>query len=450
MRYFGPAGFGLLTVAMTALPASAQDKAALPPTTACPAAVAEIATCYSAKHESGAYLLAAMPKNWNGNLIVFAHGGPAVVPPTATTSQSDLTRYAYLVKSGYGWVASSYRREGYGVRMAAEDSDHARRFFIERIGKPKRTIMHGQSYGGLVSTKVLELYGKSADGSLNYDGAFLNSGLVIGAALGHEFRADLRAVYQYYCKNLPRPDEAQYPLWMGLPAESKMTLKSLEALVDECTGIAKPANARTDLQKQNLANILGVMRIPQREFVRHLQAATFLFREIVERTTQGRNAFSNIGVQYNGSTDDVALNRDVARFAADPVAIANLKADGSPTGALPVPVLSIHSINDPRVAVEVQSVYRDVVTAAGNGERLVQIFTDENEHSGQSASEVSAAYEALMQWIDKGIKPTPQAIAARCGELGTTVEGPCRYHPEFTPKSYNTRYARGAAQVPVR
>src|SRR5712691_8069356 len=112
MRYISPVGLGLLSFVTTALPVLSQDvpKAALPPTTACPAAIAEIATCYSAKHESGAYLLAAMPKNWNGNLVVFAHGGPAVVPPTATTSQSDLVKYAFAVKGGYAWVASSYRR----------------------------------------------------------------------------------------------------------------------------------------------------------------------------------------------------------------------------------------------------------------------------------------------------------------------------------------------------
>ena len=68
MRYYGPAGLGLLTVAVTTCSASAQEKSALPAATACPAAIAEIATCYSAKHDSGAYLLAAMPKNWNGNL----------------------------------------------------------------------------------------------------------------------------------------------------------------------------------------------------------------------------------------------------------------------------------------------------------------------------------------------------------------------------------------------
>jgi hypothetical protein len=437
-------GLGLFAIVTIAVPAMAQDKPALPATTACPTALAEIATCYSAKHESGAYLLAAMPKNWNGNLVVFAHGGPAVVPPTATTSQNDLARYSYLVKSGYGWVASSYRREGYGVRFAAEDSEHARRFFVERIGKPRRTIMHGQSYGGLVSTKVLELHGKSADGSLNYDGAFLNSGFVIGAAQGHDFRADLRAVYQYYCKNLPRPDEAQYPLWSGIPAASTMTLKVLEALVDECTGIAKQAAARSDVQKQNLANILGVMRFSAPLLVRHLQASTFLFREIAERTTQGRSAFSNMVVEYRGSTDDVALNRGIVRFDSDPAAVAALKADGEPTGALPVPVISVHSMNDPQVAVEVQSVFRRYVEAAGNGDRLVQAYTDENQHSGQSAPEVAASYDALMLWIEKGTKPTAQSIATRCGELLQGSDGLCRYHPEFQPKSYSTRYARGA------
>ena len=140
--------------------------------------------------------------------------------------------------------------------------------------------------------------------------------------------------------------------------------------------------------------------------VRHMQAATFLFREIAERITQGRSAFSNIDVHYTGSSNDAELNRGVARFAADPAAVALLKADGEPTGTLPVPVVSIHSINDPQVVVEVQSAYRDAVERAGSGERLVQAFTDESAHTGQSAPELAAALDALMQWIEKGTKPT--------------------------------------------
>ncbi len=442
MQHFGPASVAVIALVASAAPAAAQagSPAALPAAVACPAAVAEIATCYSEHLASGAYLLAAMPKDWNGNLIVFGHGGPAVVPPTATSSQGDLAKYAFAVKSGFGWVASSYRREGYGVQMAAEDSDQARKFFIERIAKPRRTIYHGASYGGLVGAKLIEAYGRNADGSASYDGAFFNSGFVVGAPIGHQFRADLRAVYQYYCKNLPGPDEPQYPLWSGLPAQSKMTLKDLETAIDACTGVAHPAAERSEPQKHNLANILGVMRFPERMLARHMQAATFVFRDIAERITQGRSAFSNIDVQYTGSSNDAELNRGVARFATDPAAVAQLKADGEPTGALPLPVVSIHSLNDPQVVVEVQSAYWAAVERAGSGERLVQAFTDENEHTGQSAPELAAALDALMQWIEKGTKPSAQTIAADCERRRETFAGRCSYHPEYSPKPYGTRY----------
>jgi len=95
--------------------------------------------------------------------------------------------------------------------------------------------------------------------------AFLNSGFVVGAAQGHDFRIDLRRSIILL----------QEPATPGEPAISALERPSsrvqddaegLESLVDECTGVSKPANARTDLQKQNLANILGVMRFSERSW----------------------------------------------------------------------------------------------------------------------------------------------------------------------------------------
>jgi hypothetical protein len=423
------------------------QKAALPDATPCPDQVAAIATCYTAKLETGAYVTAAMPKSWNGDLVVFAHGGPSLLPPTATSSKTDLDKYAYAVRRGLAWVASTYRREGYGVAMAAADTDDARRLFIARIAKPRRTVLHGASYGGLVGAKLIETYAKNPDGSLNFDGAFLNSGAVSGATLNYQHRVDLRAVYQYYCRNMPRPDEAPYPLWNGVAPDSKMTLKDLEATVDECTGVSHAAAERSERQKQNLANILGVMGYPENLLVRHMQAGTLLFRDIVKNTTGGRNPFSNVGVRYKGSSDDAALNRDVVRFEADPAAAGALRAEGDPTGVVPVPVVSIHSINDPQVVIETQSAYLDAVKAAGGTDRLVQAFTDERGHTAQSAPELAAALDALMQWIDKGTKPTAQSIAAGCEQLRTSLDGPCRYRPEYAPQPYATRYYTREAAV---
>jgi len=429
--------------------AVAQDtpKAALPDPAACPEAVVAIATCYLAKDENGGFITAAMPKNWNGDLVVFAHGGPSLEPPTPKGSKSDLQRLAFPVQRGFAWVASSYRREGYGIGMAAADVDNARKFFIVRIAKPRRTVMIGASYGGLVGTKVIETFDKSPDGSTNYNGALFISGAVLGATLLYQQRVDLRAVYQYYCQNLPRPGEPQYPLWNGVAPDSKMLLKDLGSLIDDCTGIEHPAAGRSEAQKQNLANIIGVMGYPENLLVRHMQSATLLFRDIVKNTTGGMNPFGNVDIRYHGSTDDVALNRDVTRFTADPSAVAALKADGDPTGALPVPVVAIHSINDPQVVVEAEAAFRTTVDAAGSGDKLVQAYTDERAHVGQSAPELTAALDGLMQWIDTETKPSAQSIAAGCQAMRASLDGSCHYHPDFTPKPYNTRYYPREASI---
>jgi hypothetical protein len=176
-----------------------------------------------------------------------------------------------------------------------------------------------------------------------------------------------------------------------------------------------------------------------------MQAALFVFRDIAQGVANGHSAFSNVDVRYQGSSDDAALNRGVPRFSADASAAAALKADGEPTGALTLPVVSIHSMNDPQAAVEHQAAYRTKVNAAGNGARLVQAYTDETEHTAQSDPELAAGLDALMQWIEKSEKPTPQSIAASCASLRASYEGPCRYHPDYEPQPYSTRFARSAS-----
>src|SRR5262245_28630733 len=197
--------FALALLLAVGSPAAAAQPAA--DSFPCPQQIAALATCYSAKLPSGALVLAAVPKNWNQNLIVYAHGGPGPMPPTNDLNSRGLARYSIEVKLGYAWVGTTYRYLGFAVQQSADDTDEARQYFVDHFGKPKRTILHGASYGGLVGAMLIERYAK------NYDGAFFNSGMLAGAIVGYQFRADLRAVYQYYCKNLPRPDEKPYPIW---------------------------------------------------------------------------------------------------------------------------------------------------------------------------------------------------------------------------------------------
>lgn len=419
----------LLCVGLLALTGAARAQSAAD----CPSELPQPTKCYSGQDQNGAYYWIAIPSNWNRMLVMHAHGGPRLTPLSPTVNLQDLKRFAVTVRQGYAWAGSSYRRPGYGVRMAAEDTDNLRSIFIKAFGAPQRTILHGQSWGGNVAAKGIELYGS------HYDGVVLTAGMLAGGTRNYLHRADLRAVYQYYCHNHPRPDEEQYPLWMGLPADSKMSKKELDERINECTGIRLPAAQRSALQQRNLSNILGVIRVPERSLAGHLGWATFMFRDLTQRFLGGRNPFSNRNMAYRGSDDDAALNRGVARFDADPQAVAELAADSDMSGKIPVPVITMHAIDDPTALVEYEADYKAVVTRAGHQDKLFQSFTDEHEHSKLADPEYVALFNALQQWLDSGQRPTITAIEADCAKQSPQFSGGCHFDPTYQPQPLFSR-----------
>ena len=421
-------------VAVSAAPVAADPGL---PVADCPASMPEGTTCYSGQQESGAYYWIAVPEDWNGTLVVHAHGGPDLGEASPERSRDDLDRWAVMVSEGNAWAGSSYRRGGFGTQMAAADTEQVRRLFVDAFGKPDTTLLHGQSWGGNVAAKTLELYGKKKSG--RYDGALLTNGVLAGASRGYDYRLDLRVVYQYYCGNHPRPKEPQYELWRGLRAESTMTSEGLRSRAQECTGYQSAPEERTAEQSANLANILAVVRIPERTFFSHLSFATFTFRDIVHERLNDRNPFSNVGVTYRGSDDDRALNKGVLRYAADPAARRDLSFDSDLTGEISIPVLTLHAIDDPTAFVEHESAYRASVKGAGNGDHLVQAFTRESEHSALSNSGYATAIDALQTWVLDGRRPSATSLAAACPAYDATYGQGCFFDPTYRPASYFDR-----------
>jgi hypothetical protein len=399
----------------------------------CPPEAPANTRCFAGRSAAGAYYWIAIPADWNRLLVVHAHGGPRTEAPQQDDPVEDLTRFMVMVREGYAWVGSSYRRGGYGVRMAAEDTDQARQIFWSRFGRPELTVLHGQSWGGNVAAKASELYALDADGGRNYDAVLLTSGVLAGGTRAYRFRADLRAVYQYYCHNHPGPDEPAYPVWQGLPPGARLTRKDLAARVDACTGISRAAAERSPEQRRRLKNILAVTGVPEAQLVAHLAWSTFLFRDLVQNRLDGRNPFDNRDVRYRGSDDDKALNRGVQRFSADPAAVAALAYDSDLSGLIVLPTLTLHARFDPTAFVGMEATYRDTVARAGRGDLLVQVFTDEAEHSHLSDAEYAAALDRLTVWAGGGEKPSPTAVAARCAAVSARIAGGCPIAPNFVP-----------------
>jgi len=439
------AAFALIGAALPLSAQAALPAATSPPRSApCPAPVPEAARCYTGEDGSGAFYWIAIPKDWKrGVLVMHAHGGPETGPPRLARSEEDLRRWAVTVKAGYAWAGSTYRRGGYGVTMAAEDTERLRRIFVRHFGQPARTLLHGQSYGAGVAAKAAELYAPAGGANSPYDGLLLTSGVLGGGNSAYDFRLDLRVVYQYVCRNHPKADEPPYPLWQGLPQDSKLTRAELAVRVKECTGVGMPAAQRTPEQAARLKTILSVVNIQERSLLGHLNWATWLFQDLVQKRLGGRNPFGNVGVVYQGSGDDAVLNAGVLRYAADPQAKGALAADSQQTGRTALPTLGLHAIDDPIAFVELENAYRRIRDAAGTGGTLVQTFSAEREHSYLSDSEYPALFAALLDWIDKGEKPTPQGVAQRCAALAprydTDGKNGCHLRLDWHPPMLESR-----------
>ena len=432
----------LLLSACTSTPilSTAPGVEAAPQSIACPAELPTDARCMAGRDSAGAHYLIAMPAAWTGVLVLHAHGGPMLGPPRVERSREDLQRWAVMLRLGHAWAGSTYRDGGVQVRAAAEDTERLRRIFLAHVAQPKVTVLHGQSWGASVAAIGAETYtARDANGRRPYDAVLLTSGVLAGGSRAYDFRLDLRVVYQALCRNHPKADEPDYPLWMGLPPGNTLTAAQLAQRARDCLGIGIPPAQRSAEQQRRLKTLVDVVRIPERSVQGHLSWATWHFQDIVQYRTGGLNPFGNANVRYRGSDNDDALNAAVARYTADPQAVAKLAADTDPQGRIPVPVLTVHGIDDATAFVEMDHTFRETMVRAGTADHLVQTFTADSEHSFLTEPVYATLMAALLQWSAGGTKPTVAQIAQQCPAFEARFGAGCRFRPDYAPPSLSSK-----------
>jgi pimeloyl-ACP methyl ester carboxylesterase len=421
-----------VAIAVASLAGCSDDPTAVAPPPAvatCITGLSSAATCYAGEQLSGATYQIAFPTNWNGILIVVARGA---TPVPATELRTFGGTRNLLRDGGLALAATTYRSETPLARDAADDVEELRQIFVRRFGRPKHTIVWGLSFGGLVAARCAERF-------QTFDGVVSLCGLVAGTLRSLYTQLDVRTVVQHYCRNLPRDGEASYALFLGLPPASTITAEEVQARVNECTGILLPAAQRSVQQRANLANILGVLRIPESGLSANMDAATTLLKTFVQGTLGGHNPLQNANVRYTGSTDDVALNRDVARYTAEAATANMLASADDPTGRVNAPVVTLHAIDDPRAFVENQSAYRATLTKAGTLGNLFQAFTNLGGHCTFTTAEQLGTLQVLLDWLDTKTPPTQASLAAACEKYRTEFGTSCRFNAAFQPASLDTR-----------
>ena len=147
---------------------------------------------------NGAAYQVEVPANWNGKLVMYAHGYAGTGAVLGVTTP---TIRRYLIQNGYAWAASSYSKNYYDVRAGVEDTNALALAFNDIATKngrplaaPTRTYITGHSMGGHITAAAIEDEAYQAGiHKVRYHGAVPMCGVVGDTELFNEF-ADRKSV----------------------------------------------------------------------------------------------------------------------------------------------------------------------------------------------------------------------------------------------------------------
>lgn len=120
------------------------------------------ATAYWGVH-SGAGCRIEVPDNWNGSLVMWAHGFRGTGLELTTENHPLRT---FLIPQGFAWASSSYSRNDYDITAGVQDTYALARLFNGLADKPDRVYLTGASMGGHITGVSIEQYRNFYDGAM--------------------------------------------------------------------------------------------------------------------------------------------------------------------------------------------------------------------------------------------------------------------------------------------
>lgn len=335
-----------------------------------PAVVAPAQAIVDTGEIDGAQYRIDIPANWNGELVMNAHG----YEPAGSPRQAPLefpSGMEPLLARGFAIAASGYSAQGWAIPEGIADNERLRAHFVARHGMPKRAWLVGWSMGGLIALASAERHPRAYDGVVSMCGVAVSSETMFArGALG-----PLAAFDALFPGVLPQAPG-------GLADASLPSATDGEAIEMALAGNETRAAAlaqRFDIPRGDLAGSLWLYYLA--------------LRELTQRAG-GFPAASATGAD-GVDGDEAALGVRIRRYVADPAALAHLRDTGALTGAAPVPVVLQPNVVDPIVPARFSSGYLALATQAGRGAQVRMMPPVGEGHCRFPAKTVGAALDAL-------------------------------------------------------
>lgn len=415
----------------------------------------------------GAAYTIAMPKKWNGTLLIYSHGyrQAAPAPPDFAAvdtkaeaapgyGDGDNSVGAALLAQGFAIAGSAYKSNGWAVADGVAADEDLHDFFVQHVATPDRTIVWGDSLGGLITEVVAEKHPEWVDGAVPLCG-------VLG---GPNINLDLAFDVAYAIKTLIYPqlkltgyasyDEA-VANWEGAAKAIVAAGKDTANGVPKILMVASLVDAAGKTETYDGSTITSQVEAYAESVLTALGYGTFGRYDIEQRV--GGNPSQNTGVDYSkrisaseralielvspGATDKMLAQLAAGeRVSADGAARAKLAATGTPDGNIKLPTLTMHTEDDPLVLVQNESVFgAEVAASKTRTSDLVQLYTAPPAtypekpgapygagHCNFTRQSRVGVIDLMDSWIRDGVYPAAAGIAAAMGEQSG-------YDPAFSP-----------------
>ncbi len=369
------------------------------------------AKAFHGRYEGGLYQI-EIPDNWNGELMLSAHGFTTNGGERGSQLQVRPPLFReHLIAKGFAWAASSYRCNGYVPGVGLQDTMLLSDLFTRlNAGQAAtRTYLVGGSMGGHVTLLGMHQAPTAFAGGLAMCPA--------GPELFDFFTAVAAAAEVVTGKTFDSPStlrsttDAMQTL-LGTPKNYTQQGKQLASIQIQLSGGPRPF-ALEGLATRFESNISG---------------------GALAGGQSGQNrAATNEGFTYRiddglGLTTE-ALNAKVRRKAPD----MSVRGSGGAlaelipfTGRIERPILSMHGTGDLYVPIHLQRILRKAVTAAGHDDLLVQRIYRIAGHCGFNAEEQARSFDDLVRWVREGVKPVGDDIWADFRDAGRQFTSPLR------------------------
>lgn len=315
-----------------------------------------------------------VPENWNGELVMLAHGfEPAGVPRDAAWPANEAT--PALLGAGYAVAQSGYRRQGWAVAEGVADTERLRQHFIARHPDTKRAWILGFSMGGAIAIASLEQQAGHYAGGVSLCGANLP-----GEALASELLTTLVAFDYFF------PDTRGLPMHgLASPAAGELPQMQIHQ------GVAAALLTKPEVAQRLAARL----EVSTDELAGTISLHALVFHDMARRS--GGMPVGNPQTVYQGFGDDTAFNAGVRRYMADPAAQAWLAGQPMLTGALRQPLVIQFNHRDPTITPRMQALYPRLAAQAGATPSPTVLPAAGEGHCGFSDEQTLAALKTVAR-----------------------------------------------------